>query len=470
MKTAQSVEKKFKIPHTYVILFIVVLFAVLLTYILPAGKYERVVLESGRTVVNPEVFEYVEDAKPTSFFGLFKSIHMGMVQSASIIFFIFMVGGSFQIVTATKALERGIGVLAKSMRNKDFLMIPVFVIVFGIFGGTVGMGEEAIVFIPVAITLARALGYDAMTGTAMIILGCATGFTAGFMNPFTVGVAQGVAELPTFSGIEFRLVLFAIYVIVTTILIMRYGKKVKLNPESSIVHKLEVEERNKTVDLDNLEPIERKHILVLIVFVVGFCSIIYGVFKYGWYITEISATFIAIGIIGGFLGGLRPSKMAEEFIAGARMIALGALIVGLARTVRVVMDDACVIDTVIYGLANAISSLPTVISSVGMYIVQVIINFFIPSGSGQAATTMPIMSPLADVIGINRQVAVLAFQLGDGITNSIIPTAGSLFACLSIAKIKYDEWVKFVWPIIAVWLGIGIVTMIIGNAINYGPF
>jgi len=463
-------KKFFKVPHTYVILFLVILIMAIFTYIIPAGEFDRVKdPNTGRTVVDPASFHAV-DQNPTGFFDLWLAVPAGMQAAASIIFFIFIVGGSFQIITGTGAIEAGISRIALKLKDKDKLMIPMFLILFSIFGGTIGMAEEAIVFVPIGIALSRALGYDAIVGTAMVTLGAACGFTSGFMNPFTVGVAQGIGELPLFSGIALRLVVLVVMLIITTLYLLRYGARVKKDHSLSIVAELEMEEKDSVIDLDNIPTYEKQHTLVLLTLAIGLGFIIYGVFKLGWYIDEIAATFLAIGVIGGLVGKLGPSKVSQEFVTGARGIVFGALVVGIARGILVVMTDGKIIDAIINGLAQTISTLPQAISVVGMYIVQVIINFFIPSGSGQAAATMPIMIPLSDVLGINRQVAVMAYQFGDGFTNSIIPTSAALMGVLSVAKISYEKWVKFLWPLMLIWIGTGAVFLIIANLINYGPF
>jgi uncharacterized ion transporter superfamily protein YfcC len=463
-------EKKFKVPHTYVILFAVIIIMAVLTYIIPAGEFTRVEdPTTGRMVVDPASFHAVEQ-NPTHFFDLFKSIPKGMKAAQSIVFFIFIVGGAFQIITATGAIEAGIGKIALSLKGKEKLMIPMFLLLFSVGGATFGMAEEAIVFIPIGIALSRALGYDAIVGLSMVTLGAACGFTSGFMNPFTVGVAQGISELPLFSGIVFRIVILVAMLLTTTIYIMRYGEKVKTDLRSSVVYELENEEKDTIIDLSNIPKMEPQHKYVLLSVLVGFGFIIWGVFTKGWYITEIGATFMAMGIIGGLLGRFSPSRIAEEFVIGAKAIVFGALVVGIARGILVVMQDGKIIDSIINGLASGIQNLPKSISVLGMYFVQIIINFFIPSGSGQAAATMPIMAPLADIVGINRQVAVTAYQFGDGFTNSIIPTSAVLMAGLSLAKVSYEKWVKFLWPLMLVWIGIGAVVLVVANAINYGPF
>jgi len=463
-------EKKFKVPHTYVLLFMVILVMAVLTYIVPAGEFDRVKdAVTGRTIVDPVSFHSV-DQNPTQVFDLFKSIPKGMKAASTIIFFIFIVGGSFQIITGTGAIEATIGKIALNLKGKEKMMIPIFVLMFSIAGGTIGMAEEAIVFVPIGIALSRALGYDAITGTAMITLGAACGFSSGFMNPFTVGVAQGIAELPLFSGIGMRMVILVVMLVVTTLYIMKYAEKVKNNPELSIVRELEIQEKSQVIDLNAIPSFESQHYLVMTTLLVGFGMIIFGVFKLGWYITEIGAAFLAMGIIGGLLGKLGPSKVAEEFVTGAKAIVFGALVVGVARAILVVMQDGMIIDSIISGLAAVIQTLPKALSVLGMYFTQVVINFFIPSGSGQAATTMPIMTPLADIVGITRQTAVMAYQFGDGFTNSIIPTSGALMGVLSIAKIPYEKWVKFLWPLMLIWVAVGAIFLLVANATSYGPF
>ncbi|MEK6266298.1 MAG: TIGR00366 family protein, partial [Clostridium sp.] len=233
---------------------------------------------------------------------------------------------------------------------------------------------------------------------------------------------------------------------------------------------LELKEKDQQIDLSNLPDLEPRHYLVLATIVGGFGFIIWGVFKNGWYITEIGSAFLAMAIIAGFLGKLGPSRLAQEFVTGAKSIVFGALVVGVARGILVIMQDGAIMDSIVNGLATAIETLPNGISVLGMYFTQIFINFFIPSGSGQAAATMPIMKPLADILGITRQTAVVAFQFGDGFTNAIIPTSAALMGVLSVAKIAYEDWVKFLWPLMSIWIGVGAVIMLIVNAMKIGPF
>lgn len=470
MSDLASTSKRFKVPHTYVILISVILVMAALSYVLPAGVYEKIKdPHTGKMVVDPASFHIVEST-PIKPFDMLLVLEKGLKASSSIVFFIFIVGGAFQIITATGAVEAGVGRVAVKLKGKEKILIPVLLALFSVLGGTIGMAEECIVFVPIGIALARALGFDAITGTAMITLGAACGFSSGFMNPFTVGVAQGIAELPIFSGIAFRLVVLVVMLAATTVYLIRYGDKVKKNPLASYVAELEEEEKDKVVDLDVLPTFEVKHLFVLLSIIAGLGVIIYGVFKLGWYFSEIGAVFLGVGILGGAFGRLGPSRQAQEFVKGARSLVFGALVVGVARGILVVMQDGQIIDTIVHGLAAAIQALPKAVSVIGMYVVQIVINFFIPSGSGQAAATMPIMTPLADVVGINRQIAVVAFQFGDGFTNSIIPTSAALMGVLSVANIPYEKWFKFIWPLMLIWIGIGAVFLIAANVINLGPF
>ncbi|TWH78014.1 YfcC family protein, partial [Cytobacillus oceanisediminis] len=310
---------------------------------------------------------------------------------------VFLVPGTTQI---------GIHKAVRKLEKREKLLIPITMIIFSIAGATTGMAEESIIFVPIGIAIARAMGYDAITGTAMISIGAASGFIGGMMNPFTVGVAQSIAEVPLFSGIGFR---FAIYLFVLSLAIfyvMRYASKVKKNPEKSVMYDIEMKEKEKRKDLQagQFEEFKLRHALVLLIIVGGLAFNMYGVFEWGWYLTELTASFIIIGFASGLIGGIGINRLFDSFVDGMKLVAFGALIVGFARAILVVMENGVIIDTMINGLASVISALPNTLNVIGMFFVQVVINFFIPSGSGQAATTMPIMTPLADLLGIERQV------------------------------------------------------------------
>jgi uncharacterized ion transporter superfamily protein YfcC len=461
--------KKFKVPHTYVILAMIIILMTLATYVLPAGVYERVKdPATGRTVVDPDSYHIV-DRTPVGPFDMVKAVPDGMKAAASIIFFIFIVGGAFSMITETGAVNAGIQKAVVTLKGKEKWMIPITMLIFSIGGFTFGMAEEVIVFIPVGIVLARSMGYDDITGVAMMVMGAAVGFSGGMLNPFTVGVAQGIAELPIFSGWQFRAAGYVLLYVVGVWYVMRYAAKVKADPKSSLVYDLMEKDKAEHKVLDVPE-FTARHKLVLVVVALGFIYMVYGVMEMDWYIDELSTLFLAMAIICGFVGGISPSRMAGSFVNGAKDIAVGALVVGIARAILVVMTNGQIIDTVINGLASFVKILPGSITAVGMFWVQLVINFFIPSGSGQAATTMPIMAPLSDIVGITRQTAVLAYQYGDGFTNSIIPTSASLLGVLAMGKLPYERWVKFVWPLMVFWAIVGSVMCAVAYLINFGPF
>ena len=465
----KTVRKIFKVPHTYVILFTIVIIMTLATYVLPAGIYERVTdPNTGRTVVDPTSYHHVERT-PVNLFEMVKAVPDGMKAAANIIFFIFIVGGAFAIIQSTGAIDGGISRTVVSLKGKEALLIPVCMLLFSIGGATYGMAEEVIVFVPIGIALARAMGYDNIVGISMMSTGAAVGFSGGMLNPFTVGVAQGIAELPLFSGLGFRLVGHLVLYIVAVWFVMRYAAKVKKDPTKSLVYDLMQEDRDETA-LKEVPEFTLRHKIVLIVVALGFVYMVYGVMKLDWYIDELSTLFLSMAVIGGLIGGLNPSKIASSFVEGAKAIAFGALVVGIARAILIVMTNGQIVDTVISAMANLVSMLPGAITAVGMFLVQLVINFFIPSGSGQAATTMPIMIPLADIVGISRQTAVLAYQFGDGFTNSIIPTSAALMGVLAMGKMPYERWFKFIWPLMVYWTIAGSVLLIISVLINYGPF
>ncbi|WP_227872479.1 YfcC family protein [Jeotgalibaca ciconiae] len=459
-------KRTFQIPHTYVLLIGVMLIMALLTWIIPAGQFE-VIEQGGRTISLPGSWHSV-DQKPQGFFDIINSIPRGLSESADISFFIFLIGGAFTVINETGMVEALIYKASQKLKGRESLVIPVFLMIFGIAGATLGFSEETIVFIPMGISLALALGYDAIVGMSIVASGAAIGFSAGFMNPFAVGIAQGIAELPTFSGIGMRIALFLVLWVITSFYIMRYAKKVKEDPTNSLVYssyKKEIEvEKNTFIEMN------KRHIIVGLIFLAGMCTIAFGVIQYGWYIQEIGAIFMTTGIIAGFAYGYNPSKIADLFVAGAKDMIFAALIVGVARSIVIVMEDGMIIDTIVNFLANSVQGLPGAFAAIAMYIIQIIINFIIPSGSGQAAATMPIMVPLADAVGITRQTAVMAYQLGAGFMDSIMLTSGVLMAQLSISKIPYNKWVRYLGPLMGIWLLIGVVFLVIAYYTNYGPF
>lgn len=451
--------------NAFVLIFCVMVVAAILTYVVPAGEYERVEVD-GRTIVNPDSFQFTEQS-PVGFFQIFTSIHSGMISAAGIIFFVLIIGGAFGVLKATGAMDAFIVTITKKLANKELFLIPALMLFFAVGGTLMGMSEETIVYVAIITPLAIALGFDSIVGFAIVSLAANIGFLSAVLNPFNVGVAQGIAELPTFSGIGLRLIMLVTFYLAGVIYVYRYAKKIKEQPELRFIGntKQSKNELNKK-DIK----LETRHKWVLSVFLLNFVILIIGVLKFDWYITEIAGLFLLFGILMGFIGKLTPSSIADNFMDGAKDVIGGALIIGFAQSILVIVQDGKLMDSVLFYASTLLNQLSPAFNAVGMFFVQLFLNFLVPSGSGQAALTMPIMAPLADLVGVTRQTAVLAFQLGDGITNSIFPTSGVLIAGLAVAGIPYTKWFRWVLPFILIEVALGIIFLLIAQAIKYGPF
>lgn len=458
-------KKKWKTPHTFVILVAIILIAAAATYFVPAGEFNRYEDKAtGKTLVEAGSYHTIA-SKPINPLKIPVAIYTGIVDSAPILTFMLIIGGAFEIITSTGALTALCKKLSKTFSKKKYFVIPVFLTIFSIFGFTMGMSSEVMIFVPIGITLAMLLGLDKVTGTAMIALGAAIGFTAGILNPFNVGVAQDIAELPLFSGMGYRIFILIVLLAATSTYIICYAKKVAVNPEKSIIYGIK-EDQEYTFD-DVSDTMSKRQIGVLVIMVACFGILIYGLSKLGWYFEEMSALFIFMGIVCGFVNGYGPSMIAKEFGEGAKGIVVGCLIIGIARTVEVILSDACILDTIVYGIVNIVGVLPNSIKAVGMFLCQSLINCVIVSGTGQAAVTMPLMVPVSDLVGISRQTAVLAFQLGDGFSNSVLPMSSSLMGYLAVSKIPYSKWLKFMLPLFGIWTALGCLFMLGALMIGY---
>ncbi|GKV57221.1 C4-dicarboxylate ABC transporter [Sporosarcina sp. NCCP-2222] len=457
-----KVKRKFHVPHVYVILFSIIILAAIATYLVPAGEYDKMVDENNRTIVVDGTYHFVESS-PTSFLGIFQAIHKGMLNSAGIIFYIFIVGGSFGILHATGAISAAVGTISKKMSGREYWLIPILMTFFALSGAMLGLAEETIPYITILVPLMVLIGYDSLVGAAIVLLGTSAGFTAAFMNPFTVGVAQGIAELPIFSGLGFRIVLWVIFLSVSIWYVMRYAKKVKADPTKSVLYGTEQDFEKVTV----VEEMTTRHKIIFLILLATLVGLAVGVIKYGWYLTEIAGLFLLMGIVMGIVGKMKFDTIAESFIEGCRVLVMGALVVGIANAILVVLQDGAIMDTILHAFASTIGELPSVLAAFGMYVVQCLLNYIIPSGSGQAALTMPIMAPLSDLVGVTRQTAVLAFQFGDGISNIFTPTSGYFMAGLALARIPWSKWVKWIFPLIIIHYVLGAIFVTIAHVIGF---
>ncbi len=465
MQPEEKQKKKWKTPHTFVILVAIIIIAAIATYLIPAGEFTRFKdAATGKTLVEAGSYHRIA-SNPLNPLLIPSAIYTGIIKSASTITFMLIIGGTFEVITSTGALTALCKKLSKTFSKHKYAVIPVFLTLFSIFGFTMGMSSEVMIFVPIGITLALFLGLDKVTGTAMIALGAAVGFTAGILNPFNVGVAQDIAELPLFSGMAYRIVILVILLAATSAYIIIYAKKVAANPEKSVIYGIQ-EDTEYTFE-DVSDSISKSQIAVLVIMAAGFGILIYGLSKKGWYFEEMSGLFIFMGIACGLVSGYGPSRIAKEFGNGAKGIVVGCLIIGIARTVEVILSDAKILDTIVYGIVNIVNVMPGSIKAVGMFICQSLINCVIVSGTGQAAVTMPLMVPVSDLVGISRQTAVLAFQLGDGFSNSVLPMSSSLMGYLAVSKIPYSKWLKFMMPLFLIWTALGCLFMLGALIIGY---
>jgi uncharacterized ion transporter superfamily protein YfcC len=461
---------KFKVPNTYLLLFSILIVIALLTWIIPGGEYERTTI-GGREVVVQNSFKYV-DSNPQGFFVLFIAPLKGFVEAAMIIGFILLVGGAFNVLAKTDAINSLINKLARAHRDSSTLrrlFIPVLILMFSIGGASFGMNEEIIPFVLIIVPICLALGYDSIIGVAIPLVGAHVGFASAFLNPFNVGIAQGIADVPIFSGIGYRVICWLISTAVAILFILYYEKKLKKNPNISPTFKEDNDRRN-TEHFDNIynnsSSFSLRHKIVLIAFVLSLVMLVVGVIKFEWFIGEISAMFFIMGIAVGIIGGLKSDDIIKGFIDGAKDLVGTAIIVALARATLVISRDGHIIDTVLYGLSPYIQSSSPIFASQKMFIVQAIINFFVHSGSGQAALTMPIMAPLADLAGVTRQTAILAFQFGE-YTNIIIPTSAVTMGALSMAHVPWERWAKWVLPLQIILMLLGLLLLIPPNLIGW---
>lgn len=460
---------KFKVPHTYVLIFTLIVIAVSLTWVIPAGSFERVKdIVTGKSVIIQGTYHVIE-SKPVSFLMIPNLIMRGFSKANSIIFLVLIVGGAFNVIIKTGMFQALTGKATKVFANKEALVIPSFTVIFAL--ACMSMGVNTFIgFAPVAILLARTLGYDAIVGVSMVMLGGAIGFSTGTFNPFTTGVAQALGGLPMFSGLSYRLFSMGVFLIVTNMYIISYAKKIKADPSKSYVRELELKEAAEFKAEDVSHEFEKRHGIVLVIVLALFGLMVYGGTMWHWKLNESGAVFIWMAILGGLAYGFTPTEIADEFVAGAKKLIFGALIIGLARTISLVLTDGKILDTAVYYLGGALGALPVYLQSVGMFVMQLLINGLLTSGSGQAAATMPIMFPVADMIGLTRQTAILAFNFGDGFCNYVLPTSSALMGFLAIANISYDRWMKYMGKLFGIWVITGSLLIVVAAAIDYGPF
>lgn len=461
-----SAKKLFN-PNAYVILSLLIIMAMVMTWVLPAGEYQRYVDETtGRTVVDPESFVYIEKS-PVGIFDMLRAVPRGLQESSTVIMFIFIVSGTIQIVRGTGALDAGLRLLILRMKGKDIFIICAISIVTSLLGAIFGFAQQIIPLIPLGVSLALGLGYDRMVGFHIIRTASWVGFAAAILNPFTIGIAHELAGLPLFSGWGYRVVCYVIFMAITLVFIVRYAEKVKKDPTQSVLYDYVGDRGDSAFAVDIDAEVTKKQSLVLILLLLTFGLMVFGTISYSWGTTELTALFLGFGILMGLAGGMTPDQVAQEFSKGLGGIAFGAIVVGFSRAIVLVLEDGHVLDTIVYFLTECIAGAGDSMTLIGMFLIQSLINFFIGSGSGQAAATMPIMIPLSDTLEVSRQSTVLAFQFGSGITDMIYP---AMVYYLPFADIPYDRWAKHILKLVLILTVVAMILVSIAGIMDYGPF
>lgn len=462
--------KKLKVPNAIVTLFGIIVIMTALTWIIPGGNFERIQNpETGVTVVNAASFRLADERTPVGPFDMFMCIQKGFVDSGSIIFLIFFAYFCVYSVTKTGSLHAAINVMLKRLRGRETMVVVIFMLIFALAGSTYGEWDTVYGLIPIFVGIAIAMGYDAMVGLAMTGMAVGIGFASATTNPFTIGIAQAIAELPIFSGLLFRVVVFAAFVGVGIWWTLRYAKRVKEHPEESLVYGEDM--GLLEIDKSSLEEYEftRKRQFTILWLFGTIIFIVFSTLKLGWYLDEMSAVFLCSGVLISIFWKMSPDEITENLIFTCRDIMIGALIVGLSRGIMVVLTKGNILDTIIYGMYQPLQHMPKWLAAEGMLVFQNIMNLFIPSGSGQATAVMPIMIPLADLVGLNRQIAILAYQFGDGYSNLFWPVGG-IMVMAAIAHVPIGKWYKFFVPLFGIMLVMQAAFIALAVAIDYGPF
>lgn len=449
---------KLKVPHTLVLLFGMMVFALLLTYILPQGQFETIENEHGRSEVIPGSYHTLEQKNLLNPWQLFTVLPKAFADSQGIIFFVFIIGGALAVIKSTGAIDAFLGKMLEKFGSRPKTLILLSMFVFSAGSSTLGMAEEYLPFIAVLIPLCLAMNMDVIVAVGIMVVGYGVGYGVAAINPFTVMIAQEIAELPPTSGIWYRLVLFAPMFLLGWHHVQKYGMAIRRKPEKSLMHNVESDVTHEQVDYPRLN---KMHGIILMLTLLALGLIVYGISKWHWYLTELGAIFFGLSIVVVIVSRSNPSEAAKAFGEGVSELAMTALLIGFARSTALLLEEGQVLHTIVYGLSIPLQKAGPSVASIGMYMFQSLMNFFIPSGSGQAYVTMPLMAPIADLTGVSRQVAVLAYQFGDGFTNMIVPTNAVLMGIIGIAGIPYDRWFKFIIPLmIKLWIAGSIVLAI----------
>ncbi len=461
---------RFRLPDIYVILFVFIALAAISTHFLPASQYNRVQLENGRTAIDAESFRYVE-ADPVGIVEFMTAIPRGLADASVVVFFTFIIGGMFMVIRRTGLIEVAVEKLTRRFAERSVLVVPVLMTTFAVIATLIGTQELSLVYVPVILPLMIALGFDSIVAVGVALCATTAGFTAGVLNPINTGLAQTIAGVPLWSGIWLRVLLFICLLVAGAAYVMRYASRVRADGAASLLADDPEEEEKRRDYLGGTggpaKSFSSRQIAAGFTALAFFAVMVWGVLAQGWFMTEMSGLFILMGITVGLVAGLTTQQICNGFNAGFREVLVGAMIVGIARAVAVMFEDAQVLDTLTHGLGELVGGFPQSVAAVGMFLSQMGFNFVIPSGSGQALVTMPVMAPLSDIVGVTRQTAILAYQMGDGFSNILFPTSGYFMATLALAGVSWSKWVRFFLPLFAIWAVIGVAFMIFAQVIQW---
>lgn len=438
-----------RFPHPLTLLLAFIALAAALTWVLPAGEFQRRDdPATGRSVVVAGTYHAV-DAAPVGPFQALVAIPKGMIEAADVIFLVFLVGAAFVVLDDTGVLRRGVDWLALRLAGRSWVVIPVLSLVSAAGGVMINLQEELIALVPVILLLMRRMGYDPVVAVAVSLGPAAVGSSFSPINPFQVAIAQKLAQLPPVSGWGFRLVFLALALLIWIAWTLRYAARTRVAPEAAAEGEAAAPEL----------PTGRDAVVLLLV-VAAFAAYVYGSVSLGWGFNEMSALFFLLGIVVGLMGGLGVGGTVDAYLRGFRELAFAGLLIGFARAIFVVLQDGKVVDTIVHGLVSPIQGLPVAVSALGMMVVQSLLHFPVPSVSSQAVLTMPVLVPASDLLGLSRQVTVLAYQYGAGLTELVTPTNGALMAILIAAGVPYDRWLRFVLPLFATLFALGAVAVV----------
>lgn len=437
-------NKPMKSPHVWALLFGLAALCALLTWIIPAGSYERQEV-NGRMMVIAGTYAQTEST-PVSLWGLLMALPKGWADIASGIFMVFFVGMALKVMEVTGTLSAALNKMVVAFRGKELVGVCVISVVFSLLGMGDSLGMAVLAIVPLCVAVSRAMGFDGLVGLSMSYIAYHVGFSAGEINVFTTALAQEMADIPRFSGMGVRIFLHVLLLATLLFFTIRYAIKVKKDPSTTLC----IADSSLNVELGNVTSMTVRQIINLVLFIASFAIIVYGAIVFGWSYQQFSAVFLALAIAAGLVGGLGINGTATACVNGCSGVAYGALVIGIARSISIVLSEGGIMDTIVYWMSKPIASATPAIGALLMFLANVVVNIFIPSGSGQAAVVMPLMIPLADVTGISRHVAVLAFQMGDGLNNFIIPTAAMLMASLGMIGLPYNKYLKWAMPIFIV--------------------